>query len=113
MQQLLSDHIQQREHEGQNLSMLEDRTDEACHLITGVPAFQDWLTGRGPQSLALLGPLGFGKTFTIPYVVQCLKNGHDDTFASNTPTAGTCSITAASVSQPHQLPVASERARRR
>ena len=94
--QLLSDHIQQREHEGRILSLLEDRTDEACHWITEVPAFQDWLTGQGPQSLALLGPLGFGKTFTIPYVVDYLKSGHD-AFASNTPTAGTCSITAARV----------------
>ena len=63
----------QREHEDRNLRLLEDRTDEACHWITEVPAFQDWLTGRGPESLALLGKLGFGKTVTIAYVVQYLK----------------------------------------
>ena len=44
----------------------------------------------------LLGPLGFGKTFTIAYVVEFLRDG---AFASNTPT-GTGSTTAASVPQP-------------
>ena len=44
----------------------------------------------------LLGPLGFGKTFTIAYVVEFLRDG---AFASNTP-AGTGSTTAASVPQP-------------
>ena len=43
----------------------------------------------------LLGQLGFGKTFTIAYIVRCLKSG-DGTFGSNIPTAGTRS------SQPHR-----------
>ena len=47
----------------------------------------------------LLGPLGFGKTFTIAFVVQYLRDGD---FASDTPTTGTRSITAASSSQPRQ-----------
>ena len=85
MQRLPFDDIQQREHEYENLGQLEDRTDEACRWITEVPAFQDWLTGQDAQSLVLLGPLGFGKTFTIAYVVQYLKSG-DGASASNTPT---------------------------
>ena len=91
----------QREHEDRNLSLLGDRTDKACHWITEDHAFQDWLTGRGPESLALLGKLGFGKTFTIAYVVQYLKGG-DGAFASNTLTTGTRSTTAASASQPRR-----------
>ena len=75
MQRLPSDDIQQREHEGRNLGHLEDhRTDKACRWITEVPAFKYWLTGRDPQSLVLLGKLGFGKTFTIAYVMQYLKS---------------------------------------
>ena len=89
----------QREHECRNLGLLKHRTDKACDWIKKVPAFQDWLTGRDPESLALLGKLGFGKTFTIAYVVQYLKSG-DGAFASNTP--GTRSIAAASASQPHR-----------
>ena len=80
-----------------NLGHLKHRTDEACSWITEVPAFQDWLTGRGPQSLALLAKLGFGKTLTIAYVVQYLKSSGDGAFGSNTPTTDTLS----SESQPH------------
>ena len=48
-----------------------------------------------------LGPLGFGKTFTIAYVVQYLRDGD---FTSNTPTSGTLSIAASapSASQPRR-----------
>ena len=102
MQQVPFDDIQQREHECQTRILLKHRTDEACHWITKVPAFQKWLSGQGPESLALLGKLGFGKTFMIAYVVQHLKSG-DDTLACNTPTTtGTPSTTAASASQPYR-----------
>ena len=47
----------------------------------------------------LLAPLGFGKTFTIPYVVEYLKDG---ALASNTPTTVTGSTTAATASQPRR-----------
>ena len=98
MQPLLSDDIQQYE---RNRILLKDRTDKACDWITEVPAFQDWLTGGDSKSLVLLGPLGFGKTFTIAYVVQYLKSGKG-VFASNTPATGTGSITGDSASQPRR-----------
>ena len=85
----------QQQHKGPGL---EKRSAEACHWITEVPDFQSWLTGGDPKSLVLLGKLGFGKTFTIPYLVQYLKSGKGPS-ASNTPTTGTPSITAASPSQ--------------
>ena len=91
----------QREHECRNRILLKHRTDEACHWITKVPAFQEWLTGQGPESLALLGKLGFGKTFTIAYVVRYLKSGAGAS-ASKTLTTGTRSIAAASASQPRR-----------
>ena len=46
----------------------------------------------------MLGKLGFGKTFTIAYVVQYLKSGGDGAFAPNTPTTNTLS----SESQSHR-----------
>ena len=85
-----------REHESQNRIMFEHRVDKACDWITKVPAFQDWCSGRDPESLVLLGKLGCGKTFTIAYVVQYLRDG---TSASSTPTTGIRSMTAASASQ--------------
>ena len=47
----------------------------------------------------MLGKLGFGKTFTIAYVVQYLRDGD---VASNTPTTDTLSTTAPSASQPRR-----------
>ena len=96
MQRLLSVDLQQHE---RNRNLLNDRTDEACDWITEVQAFQDWLKGEDSKSLVLLGKLGFGKTFTIAYVVQYLKN-YNGAFASNTPAIGTGLITADSASQP-------------
>ena len=49
----------------------------------------------------MLAPIGFGKTFTIAYVVQYLKSGGGDV-ASNTPTTDTLSVTAPSALQPRR-----------
>ena len=86
------------EHNPQTLA--ENRTNDACRWITEDLNFKHWLAGRDPErNLALLGEPGFGKTATMAYIVQGLKSG-DSAFASNTPTAGTSSTTAASASQP-------------